>query len=260
MLLIIIIVCSVAAVCCLLAISTAVIYSFGAFGSCACFAKRKKKRVARAVVVGALGGGGIRAAAAHVARGGQDPGAHPPHGRADGRGAALPGTAAAGADQGDGDACPRNALNSPGARPRWPSAPNSPPHRQLPPHAPSWPTPEFENRALSLSLLPEPPNNSDSPSKSPAKQPAAGASSQTPWYPPRPSRHQGRRGRPLPPPRPARCVFVCSTSGRGAAVAASGRRPRRRSEPTELGLATSGAGAGVSGACSQVTTSYANSE
>ena len=43
-LLIIIIVCSVAAVCCLLALGTAV--AFGAFGSCACLAKKKKMRVA----------------------------------------------------------------------------------------------------------------------------------------------------------------------------------------------------------------------
>jgi hypothetical protein len=43
-LLIIIIVCSVAAVCCLLALGTAA--AFGAFGSCACFAKKKKMRVA----------------------------------------------------------------------------------------------------------------------------------------------------------------------------------------------------------------------
>ena len=42
MLLIIIIVCSVVGGCCLLAISTAVIYSFG---GCPCFAKRKKKRM-----------------------------------------------------------------------------------------------------------------------------------------------------------------------------------------------------------------------
>ena len=43
-LLIIIIVCSVAAVCCLLALGTAA--AFGAFGGCACFAKKKKMRVA----------------------------------------------------------------------------------------------------------------------------------------------------------------------------------------------------------------------
>jgi len=42
MLLIIIIVCSVVGGCCLLAISTAIIYSFG---GCPCFAKRKKKRM-----------------------------------------------------------------------------------------------------------------------------------------------------------------------------------------------------------------------
>ena len=43
MTLIIIIVCSVAGVCCLLALGTAA--AFGAFGSCACFAKKKKTRV-----------------------------------------------------------------------------------------------------------------------------------------------------------------------------------------------------------------------
>ena len=43
-LLIVIIVCSVAGVCCLLALGTAA--AFGAFGGCACFAKKKKMRVA----------------------------------------------------------------------------------------------------------------------------------------------------------------------------------------------------------------------
>ena len=43
MLLILIIVCSVAVFCCLLALGTAA--AAGAFGTCACFAKRKKTRV-----------------------------------------------------------------------------------------------------------------------------------------------------------------------------------------------------------------------
>ena len=43
MLLILIIVCSVAIFCCLLALGTAA--AAGAFGTCACFAKRKKTRV-----------------------------------------------------------------------------------------------------------------------------------------------------------------------------------------------------------------------
>ena len=99
----------------------------GRSGGCPCFAKRKRSECRPAspsrrrlrVGTGSFGGGGIRRrAAAHVARNlCQDPGAHPPHGRADGRGAALPGTAAAGADQGDEHAPRRNALNSPGARP-----------------------------------------------------------------------------------------------------------------------------------------------
>ena len=219
-LLILIIVCSVAVFCCLLALGTAAAPSvlLGAVPA----SRRKRRRRASRKPSAALGtdvarnGGDIRTI---TATHGRDPGQRLRRWRRSRR----PRRGAA-----------RNALKSPGRGDDWPSRRPIPLHIRVHTRpvvgAASW------RKSLVSSLL-----RTAKQQRLAIKQPREAARRwcelADAWYSSsRPSRHQtvavvhGRR------PRPARCVFVCSTSA--AALLLLRVSPSSPNEPTEFGLAT----------------------